>query len=154
MANKRITDRGLLLYYTSLDEIEKIDSTELGNLIKKEMEWMSGRASEPEFEDVRCDIFHMHLKEQIKVRDIATDNHNNSNEPQVSTYTEPKKEIPQGTADIEINLDDIVNHLVETQLTKGKFAREREMNDVAKLYSIDFDTLFHKYNDVYNSIGV
>lgn len=88
MANKRISDRGLLLYYTSLEEIKKIDPCLLGKLIVQELEWMSGRAEEPTFEDVRCDIFHMHLKEQIVVRDLANNRPPKAEEPQVSTYTD------------------------------------------------------------------
>ena len=75
MANKRITDIGLLLYYTSYDEISKIDTYQLGDLIKKEIAWMSGRAEEPTFDDVMCDIFHMHIKEQIEVREMARKGH-------------------------------------------------------------------------------
>lgn len=84
MANKRITDRGLLIYYTSYDEISKIDSAQLGNLIKKELAWMSGKTDEPTFDDVRCDILHMHLKEQIAVRDMAALNHSGEQQGKVS----------------------------------------------------------------------
>lgn len=95
MANTRITDRGLLLYYTSQEEISKIDSTQLGELIKKELAWMSGRSEEPVFEDVRCDILHMHLKEQIVVRDIARDNHNPNGSKQSDTKEEPVAKVPE-----------------------------------------------------------
>lgn len=92
---QRITDIGLLLYYTSKDEILKIDSASLGDLIKKELTWMSGESEEPQFDDVRCDILHMHLKEQIKVREIGKkymdDYRKKKEDAQHSTEQKPKQ---------------------------------------------------------------
>lgn len=77
MANTRIEEKGLLLYFSSFEEIKKIDSNELGELIKKEMAWMLGEADEPQFEDVRCDVFHMRLKEIRKIKNKGGDNKSN-----------------------------------------------------------------------------
>lgn len=140
MANKRISDRGLLLYYTSLEEIKKIDPCLLGKLIVQELEWMSGQAEEPTFEDVRCDIFHMHLKEQIVVRDLANNKppKDKEQEPQVSTYTDtplpPPPSRPKPPTSIEgpdyenRNMEEIAEYLYGIYLTETDDAVYREMN--------------------------
>ena len=164
MANNTITNRGLLLYYTSIDEIMKIDSQSLGDLIKKELVWMSGKSAEPTFNDVRCDIFHMHLKEQIAVREISRKQHSKDkdedDEPQVSTYTpieddkdideimeekEEVKSIPTYTPETTYpkdpnelyfsNAESLARYL--TNIPKSQ--RDRQMNDLCRKWRIDFN---------------
>lgn len=162
MANKRISDRGLLLYYTSLEEIKKIDPCLLGKLIVQELEWMSGRAEEPTFEDVRCDIFHMHLKEQIVVRDLANNRppkEEKAEEPQVSTYTDtplpPPPSRPKPPTSIEgpdyenRNMEEIAEYLYGIYLTKTDDAVYKEMNDNPYLKR-HFDEVNAAYIDIKN----
>lgn len=162
MANKRISDRGLLLYYTSLEEIKKIDPCLLGKLIVQELEWMSGRAEEPTFEDVRCDIFHMHLKEQIVVRDLANNRPpkgETAEEPQVSTYSDtplpPPPSRPKPPTSIEgpdyenRNMEEIAEYLYGIYLTKTDDAVYKEMNDNPYLKR-HFDEVNAAYIDIKN----
>lgn len=76
MARSKINDTGLLLYFTSYNEIKKIDNAALGDLIKKELFWrINGMPpeQEPEFQDTRCDCFHMGLMEEVVIREKAAE---------------------------------------------------------------------------------
>lgn len=134
MANKRITDRGLLIYYTSQEEISKIDNALLGDLIKKELAWMSGKSEEPVFDDVRCDILHMHLKEQITVRDIAAQNHN-----QDKRGGDTQQQCKEPIRNISISQDDIERIIEEKPEHPNK-------------YSSDLD-LYKFANEVYDGLN-
>ena len=172
-----ITDVGLLLYYTSKDEIMKIDSTCLGDLIKKELQWMSGESEEPQFEDVRCDILHMHLKEQIKVREMGKQymdeyrkrkTAERPEEPKAVDYPEAVEEANKATAELKETVadcnieeqfddsefksyDDVVEYLVNVQATEGKHERERQMNKICDDYGFDFFTTLNKFKEYSNA---
>lgn len=134
MANKRITDRGLLIYYTSYDEVKKIDSTQLGELIKKELAWMSGRSDEPEFEDVRCDIFHMHLKEQIVVRDIANMGHGGGKVEEHRSYTHDTAETPTEQKGYEAEIEEARQYYKEGRKDKAEYIANKIKNKFGKDY--------------------
>ena len=69
MAKCKLTENGLLLYYSTLDCIEMLDDKELGNFIKNEMRWLSGKTDEPQYETIGSTFLHSRIKEQISVRD-------------------------------------------------------------------------------------
>lgn len=148
---KRISDVGLLLYFNNYDQIKKIDSKELGELIKKEMEWQLGLSNEPEFEDVRCDCFHSTLKAEIKVRDKNADRRNKyrrpkqvEEQPQVSTYTETKTEVEQQPI-VEKPVEDLTPPTAKTPLNEC-------INYLMNVYEEKgYDAMTAKIN--YNRIG-
>ena len=72
--NQGITKTGLMLYFSTMDQILKADPTELGLLIQKEMLWLTGKGEEPIIEDPRCDALHSRIKEQILLRERKRQN--------------------------------------------------------------------------------
>ena len=144
---KRISDVGLLLYFNNYDQLKKIDSKELGDLIKKEMEWQMGLSAEPVFEDVRCDCFHSTLKSEIKVRDGNADRRNkyrkskqeeqvSHEEPQVNVQEEPIVE-----SVYEPTYDNCLETLQMMYNEKGVDAMEREANRYKRMYGFDVKEL-------------
>lgn len=137
---KRITDVGLLLYFNNYEQLKKIDSKELGELIKKEMEWQMGLSEEPVFEDVRCDCFHSTLKAEAKVRDGNADRRNkyrkgkqeeqvSHEEPQVNVQEEPIVE-----SVYEPTYDDCLETLQMIYNESGDGPMEAQANKYSKMY--------------------
>lgn len=104
MANEKIS-KGLLLYFSTLDCIEKIDDAELGKFIKTEMNWLAGNTDEPEYEEMGSFFLHSRIKEQIALRGYdaerkrkSRENKKTAQEPEpeieVSTYTPTEEEMP------------------------------------------------------------
>lgn len=105
----RISDIGLLLYFNDFEEISKIDSRELGELIKKEMMWQLGDAEEPTFEDIRCDCFHSRIKSEIRIRDDNAERRKSYRRKDVKEEVKPVKaeEHPKVTTELpNVNIED------------------------------------------------
>lgn len=172
---KRISDVGLLLYFNNYDQIKKIDSKELGELIKKEMEWQLGLAGEPEFDDVRCDCFHSTIKAEIKVRDKNADRRNKYRHPQSAQSAEKE---PQHLPNIEIEepkievkpytppqeteepidprkmenptIDDVTTWLVWYADRHGKIIAEMRMNDISRATGFTYDEIKDNFKMIYD----
>lgn len=61
-------NKGLLLYYSSADQFQKMSDEELGRFIKKELAWYMGDTEEPTFDEPRSDCMHSRIKEQVELR--------------------------------------------------------------------------------------
>lgn len=60
--------KGLLLYFSSADQLFKMTDSQLGEFVKKELSWYMGETEEPIFEDARMDCMHSRIIEQVELR--------------------------------------------------------------------------------------
>lgn len=152
-----------MLYFSTFDSIELLSDEELGRFIKTEMKWLSGQSEEPQYEEIGSKFLHCRIKEQIILRDRNAKYKQDSRqkedkqpEPQVSTYTESKKEIPQGTADKETgeiiiqidddNTDPYGEAIKELNGAKG-WQLDYAMNNISKTKGLDFFKLKEMYEN-------
>jgi len=132
MANEKVS-KGLLLYFSTLDCIEKLDDAELGKFIKTEMNWLAGNTDEPEYEEMGSFFLHSRIKEQIVLRGYDAERKRKSREnkktaqepePEVSTYT-PQEIIEEKTPIPTIEINETEDAPISSPMEK----KERQVVD-------------------------
>lgn len=134
MANEKVS-KGLLLYFSTLDCIEKVNDEELGRFIKSEMNWLAGNTEEPVYNEIGSFFLHSRIKEQIALRGYeaerkrkSRENKKQAMEPEISVYTPKEDEVEDSDSDTSQSEVDFGRSMVEMWKADRRKA-EKTMND-------------------------